>query len=73
MARERLDKMLASRGAGSRKEVGGLIRTGRVTVNGAACRDPACKVDADVDTICVDGGRCVRAASGILCSTNRWA
>ena len=55
MARERLDKMLASRGAGSRKEVGGLIRAGRVTVNGAACRDPACKVDADVDTICVDG------------------
>ena len=35
--------------------MGGLIRAGRVTVNGAACRDPACKVDADVDTICVDG------------------
>ena len=51
MARERLDKMLASRGAGSRKEVGGLIRAGRVTVNGAACRDPACKVDADVDAM----------------------
>lgn len=55
MARERLDKMLASRGAGSRKEVGQQIRAGRVTVNGLVCRDPASKVDAEQDDVCVMG------------------
>lgn len=55
MARERLDKMLASRGAGSRKESCQLIRVGRVTVNGVICRDPASKVDAQADAVCVMG------------------
>lgn len=55
MARERLDKMLAGRGAGTRREVGNRIRAGLVTVNGAPCRDPAYKVDPDVDRIGMDG------------------
>lgn len=55
MARERLDKMLAGRGAGTRREAAARIRAGLVTVNGAPCRDPACKVDPDSDQICVDG------------------
>ncbi len=55
MAQERLDKMLASRGAGSRKEVGQLIRLGRVTINGQACRDPAKKADPEQDVVCVMG------------------
>lgn len=55
MARERLDKMLAGRGAGSRREVTGMIRGGLVTVNGVPCRDPAQKVDPDADTVCLGG------------------
>lgn len=55
MARERLDKLLASRGTASRKEVGQHIRAGRVTVNGVICRDPASKVDAEQDAVCVMG------------------
>ena len=55
MARERLDKLLAARGIGSRKEVGQQIRSGQVTVNGAICRDPASKVEAAQDTVCVMG------------------
>ena len=37
---ERLDKFLASQGLGTRKEVGKLIRSGAVLVNGAPQRDP---------------------------------
>lgn len=55
MAQERLDKMIVSRGAGSRKEVGQMIRAGRVTVNGQTCRDPAKKADPEQDTVCVMG------------------
>nr|WP_300127668.1 pseudouridine synthase [uncultured Butyricicoccus sp.] len=55
MARERLDKVLAARGIGSRKEVGAQIRAGSVTVNGNPCRDPASKVDPECDAICVGG------------------
>lgn len=55
MARERLDKMLAARGVGSRKEVGAWIRNGQVTVNDIICRDPAVKVDWQIDVICACG------------------
>ena len=37
---ERLDKFLASQGLGTRKEVGKLIRSGAVLVNGAPQRPP---------------------------------
>ena len=42
---ERLDKFLASRGAGSRKEVQKLIKSGAVSVNGAVCQQIDVKVD----------------------------
>ena len=51
-----VDKLLAALcGIGSRKEVGQQIRSGQVTVNGAICRDPASKVEAAQDTVCVMG------------------
>jgi 16S rRNA pseudouridine516 synthase len=55
MGMERLDKILSSQNLGSRKEVGVLIRAGRVTVNGAKVWRPAQKADPELDVITVDG------------------
>lgn len=55
MPQMRLDKMLTHLGCGSRREVGDLVRAGRVSVNQAVCKDPARKVDPDGDSIAFDG------------------
>lgn len=55
MAKQRLDKLLASQGVGSRKEVSRLIRNGRVWVNSAVERRPECKVDPEQDAVALDG------------------
>lgn len=55
MALERLDKIVASQGIGSRKQVGELIRRGQVTVNGMPAVRPDQKVDANTDEIAVGG------------------
>lgn len=55
MALERLDKILASQNIGSRKEVGLMIRKGRVTVNGAVVVRPEHKADEEQDAIAVEG------------------
>ena len=52
---ERLDKFLASRGLGTRKEVGKLIRSGAVLVNGAPQRDPGAKVEPGADQVTAQG------------------
>ena len=52
---QRLDKVLSEAGVASRRELKGIIRAGRVTVNGQAARTPEQKVDAAADTILVDG------------------
>ena len=51
---ERLDKRLANTGKWSRKEARELIRAGRVRLDGAVCRVPEQKVDADAP-VTVDG------------------
>ena len=51
---ERLDKRLAGTGKWSRKEARELIRAGKVQVDGAVCRAPERKVDADAP-VTVDG------------------
>ena len=51
---ERLDKLLASRGVGSRQEVRTLCRRRRVSVNGKVITDSSTKVDPAA-TISVDG------------------
>lgn len=56
MAQERLDKILASQGIGSRKEVGQLIRRGRVTIDGKPVCRPEYRVDPQSSEIAVDGG-----------------
>lgn len=55
MEKERLDKLLALHGFGSRKEVGAMIRAGRVGVNGETVKRPESKVAHGADRITVDG------------------
>lgn len=52
---ERLDKILASQGTLSRKDVKEIIKKGRVTLNGKVIRDSAVKIDAEKDKVCLDG------------------
>ena len=55
MSKERLDKLLAHEGFGSRKDIRKLLRNCKVLVNGSRSYDPATQVDAENDTISVDG------------------
>ena len=55
MAKERLDKIIASSGLSTRSEVKNLIKKGLVLVNGTVVKDSAIKFDCDFDDIVVDG------------------
>lgn len=55
MKTERLDKILASQNTGTRKEVGAIVRAGRVSVNGEVARCPDDKVDPENALIALDG------------------
>lgn len=52
---ERLDKILASQGTLSRRDVKDIIKKGRVTLNGKVIRDSAVKVDLNTDEVKIDG------------------
>ena len=52
---ERLDKFLCDSGAGTRSQVKGILKAGRVTVDGKPEKDPSRKVYPAVQTICLDG------------------
>ena len=52
---ERLDKIIANRGAASRREAKDLVRQGRVLVNGVPASAPDMKVAAETAVITVDG------------------
>ena len=52
---QRLDKILSSAGAGSRKELRAAIRAGRVRVNGEVCCDESAKFDEQAAEITLDG------------------
>ncbi len=51
----RLDKFLASAGYGSRKEIKGIVRDGKVAVNGQTVKDSSVHVSPVDDTVTVDG------------------
>ncbi len=51
---ERLDKILASQGAKSRKDVKEIIKSGRIAVNGKTVRDCAAKISEN-DKVSLDG------------------
>ena len=52
---QRLDKLIASQGRFSRREVQELIKNGAVKVNGITVRDRGAKSDDENDIICVNG------------------
>ncbi len=62
---ERLDKRIAGAGVCSRRDSRALIRAGRVTVNGAAVREPEARV-GERDEIRVDGKPIRRAGRVVL-------
>lgn len=55
MAVQRLDKVLASSGKWSRREVKMLVRQGRVLVDGFPAASPEQKIDPDTVQLCVNG------------------
>lgn len=54
MKTERLDKILARHGFGTRKDVKKFLRTGIVTVNGVVVRTPETHINLETDTLVVD-------------------
>ena len=52
---ERIDKLLANMGLGSRRDIKEMIRRGEVTINGALCRDSGQKADPDRDSVTLSG------------------
>ena len=55
MALQRLDKILANLGFGSRREISVLAHDGRISVNGETCKIPDRKIDPQTDKITVSG------------------
>ena len=53
----RLDKLLSECGVASRKEIRQLIRSGRVSVDGAAAASPEMKLDPYKALVCLDGNK----------------
>ncbi len=52
---ERIDKILSNLGHGTRKEVKGLLKKGRVEIDGVVASDSAMKIDPDKAVIKLDG------------------
>ena len=52
---ERLDKYLCDSGIGSRSQVKGILKSGRVTVDGIPERDGSRKIDPQTQEVCCDG------------------
>ncbi len=51
---ERLDKFLVDSGVGTRSQVKLILKSGRVTVDGAVERDNSRKIDPAAQTVCLD-------------------
>ena len=76
--KERLDKILANSGFGSRRDVKRLVRYGGVLINGVQVRDPEFHIDVDNDKVVINGEPLViekhsyfmmNKAGGAVCST----
>ncbi len=52
---ERIDKLLANMGLGSRKEIKAMVKRGEILINGTICKDAAEKVDVASDVVIAEG------------------
>ena len=52
---ERLDKVLANLGYGSRKEVKALVKSGEVEIDGIRVKDSAIQINPEINIIVVSG------------------
>lgn len=52
---ERLDKILASQGTLSRRDVKEIVKKGRISINGIVAKKSDIKIDIDNDTVTLDG------------------
>ena len=52
---ERLDKFLCDTGLGTRSQVKAILKSGRVTVDGAPEKDGSRKIDPEKQAVCCDG------------------
>lgn len=69
--KERLQKLLARAGYGSRRGSEKLITAGRVTVNSAVVRELGTQADPDTDLIAVDGKRLVLDAPRVYLAMHK--
>jgi len=69
--KERLQKILARAGHGSRRSAETLIADGRVAVNGAVVTEPGTQADPDVDRIEVDGVPLTVAGAHVYLAMNK--
>lgn len=61
----RLNRYLAAAGLGTRREVEGLLRVERVTVNGSTCTDPARQIGS-ADAVLLDGQPLGAGPTGVV-------
>lgn len=52
---ERIDKLLANMGLGSRKDIKTMVKRGDILINGIVCTDAASKVDVAADEVTAAG------------------
>lgn len=69
--KERLQKILARAGHGSRRAAETLISAGRVRVNGVVVSGLGAQADPDIDTIEVDGAAIALAAPHVYLAMNK--
>jgi len=63
---ERLDKFLCDCGVGTRSQVKQILKSGRVTVDGAPERDNGRKIDPQKNRVCLDGTELNRAGRVVV-------
>ena len=63
---ERLDKFLCDCGVGTRSQVKQILKSGRVTVDGAPERDNGRKIDPQKNRVCLDGTELKRAGRVVV-------
>lgn len=69
--KERLQKILAQAGHGSRRSAEALISAGRVSINGVVVRELGTRADLDADRIALDGALIASAGAHAYVAMNK--